>query len=328
MELINENKYESESQDLSNTNTLNTVKITIPSIPETYTFSRKCYDIDILSNVMPKSEFDKIINKASFVFGDCLSQKRQNDKFEEAFSVKITRPLSLFFILLFVIFFCITQSSNKNYVTFAISILFLLGGIGLTIYEGIRSFCRKNRKYYTLQEIILKNMTEYFEKVNQKLAEEKKNLLFEFLPDDQNILCNVFQENNAINDNYKNNNENLNKISFNNSSSFSNKSKSSISEENNETNNLNLLKLKNNDSSSSHESKKEELVSESNKSQKKKTENNKVVPKDYGNEIINTDSPMIKNNNLEEEKKPKQTKKENTRKKNSKRDATKHNSLI
>ena len=322
MELIKENNNESKSQNSSNRNSIKTIKITIPSIPDTYTFSRKCYDIDLLSNIILKSEFDKIINKASFVFGDCLSEKRKNDKFEEPFSVKIIRPLSLLFIVLFALIFYVTQNSSGNYATFFVSILFSIGGIGLTIYMSLRNFCRKNRKYYTLQEIIEKNMIEYFKKVNKKLSEEKRNIFFEFSPDDQSIICNVLQDKNVIKNN-KNKKNNIDKISLNNSSSFSNKSKSSISEENNEMKNL-QLKLNNNESSSYHESKKEDSFSESNK----KSGNNNVIHKDYGTENINTDEPMMQNNDLDDEDITTQKKRENTRHRNSKKDSLKHNSRI
>ena len=325
MEFINENNYENDSNNSSSTNSLNTLKFTIPSIPDTYTFSRKCYDEDMLSSIISKADFDKIINKASFVFGDCLAQKKQNDKFEEAFSVKITRPVSLFFIVLFVLFFYLTQNYFENLITFLISILFLLGGIGLTIYEGLRSFCKKNRKYYTLQEIIAKNMIEYFDEINQKLSEDKKNLFFEFLPDDQNIICNIIQDD-VIHD-FKSSKSDSDNISFNNSSSFSNKSKSNISG-NNKINDLQVLKLKNNESMSDRESKKIDLVSDSNKSKEKKSDDKKVMTKDYGVENIKTEEPMINNNDLEDNKIIRPRKKENMRKKTSKRDSTLHNSLI
>lgn len=293
---------EEKNESQNSNKDLKSVKLVIPSIPDTYTFSRKCYDHDILSNIITKSEFDKIINKASLVYGDCLFQKKKNDKFEESFSVKITRPLSLFLIFLFVVFFYITQQSVGNMITFIISILFLFGGIGLTIYEGLKSFCRKNRKYYTLQEIIEKNLAEYFEIVNKNLVEDQKQLYFEFIPDSQNIECNLFVDNIKV----KNDSSQiLNKVEeekmvSNNNSFISDEGRKNNQNHNNNEQELNLhMRLKENESSKGDKNDRESEKSQSNQNNSKESKKKKKVNiKESGNYInTNTEQPLIEEEN-------------------------------
>lgn len=244
MELINENKNSEDEYEGEET-IFNGVTLEIPSIPETYTFSRKCYDPDILSKVLSKSEFDKIINKASIIYGDCLLKKKKADKFEAEPSLKVTRPLSLIFLILFVIMFYIGQSSYGNLVIFIISLVCILGSIGVTIFEGLKSYCRKNRKYSTLQEIIEKDLLDYCDEVNQKLLQDGKAILFTFNSNNQSLMCKVSNENEDENNDDNFFNVNRNNANRNNPHQIPT---SKFAQQNSNSYNNNIINTDNNDS--------------------------------------------------------------------------------
>ena len=99
--------------------------IRIPSLEGSYTFARNRYEPEILNEYILKNDFDKIINKASRLYGDSILKKRANDTFYiKKCSNKLT-IISLICIFFYVLFFYLTQIGK--------------GGLPMFIFSAILS---------------------------------------------------------------------------------------------------------------------------------------------------------------------------------------------
>lgn len=168
--------------------------IVVPSIDEAYAFRRDCYDHTILAEIIDKPQFDKIINRASVVMGNCLLEKTKNDTFTHPLRFKIISVTSVVCLLLFVLLFIFSESQSEPLFLFITSVIFLVLGVLLILIESIISYFTPIRHYISLSHIITINMNNYFEKVNQQLNDEDKDLVFEFDPEYRSIRVTVLQQ--------------------------------------------------------------------------------------------------------------------------------------
>ena len=175
--------------------------IRIPSLDDTYTFARNRYDSEILNDYILKTDFDKIINKASRIFGDSILKKRANDTFfMTRKSSKLTK-ISIACVFLFVLFFYLSQIGKASLVMFIFSAFFCCLGLIITLYQTYSSFfVRENRKYKTVEEIINEDMDNYLKTVNNNLSFQNINgsLKFSYHPEDRSIECKVYNSQNDI----------------------------------------------------------------------------------------------------------------------------------
>jgi hypothetical protein len=169
--------------------------IIIPSIPNAYCFKRNCYSYDILGSRLSKEEFDTIINKASIILGNTLLKKRSNDSFKIPLHTKVLILISIICLVLYVIFFFACEAAEKGgTVLFVFSLIFIIGSMGITLYQSYSNFFRPTRQYKTVSELIKEDITEYLNEVNAKLDGKDNNYItFKLHENDRSIECIVLQ---------------------------------------------------------------------------------------------------------------------------------------
>ena len=175
--------------------------IRIPSLDDTYTFARNRYDSEILNDYILKTDFDKIINKASRIFGDSILKKRANDTFFISRKSNKLTIISLICIFFYVLFFYLTQIGKGGLPMFIFSAIFCSAGLLINLYQTYSSyFVRENRQYMTVEEIITEDLTKYLENVNNNLPLQNTNgstLTFSYNSDDRSIECKIYKNRNG-----------------------------------------------------------------------------------------------------------------------------------
>jgi len=173
--------------------------IRIPSLDDSYTFARNRYDSEILNDYILKTDFDKIINKASRIFGDSILKKRANDTFFISRKSNKLTIISLICIFLFILFFYLSQIGKSSLVMFIFAAFFCCLGLIINLFQTYSSFfVRENRKYKTVEEIINEDMNQYLKNVNNNLSFQNINgsLKFSYNPEDRSIECKVYKSQN------------------------------------------------------------------------------------------------------------------------------------
>ena len=170
-------------------------KITIPSIPQAYYFDSGTYSVRILQDYITKKDYDNIINKASRIFGDCLLDKKANDKFFIPLRTKVLSGISCLCLVLYVLFFYLCQKDNDDngIIYFTFSLISIGLGVGIVLFQSYSNFFRKPRTHVTLGDIMKKKLEKYFSEVNQALSVKGiNNIVFSYNSTDRSIDCQVF----------------------------------------------------------------------------------------------------------------------------------------
>lgn len=239
--------------------------IKIPSLEGSYTFARNRYDPEFLNEFILKNDFDKIINKASRLYGDSILKKRANDTFFIKKSSNKLTLISLICIFFYVLFFYLAQIGKGGLVMFIFSAIFCCAGLLINLYQTYSSyFVRENRQYMTVEEIITEDLTKYLENVNKNLPLQNANgsvLTFSYNSDDRSIECKIYKNKNG-NDSYQDDMRNI--FSSENSKTESNLNSEDISDNNKKD----KKKISASDRSNSESN--NESISSSNISNKKK----------------------------------------------------------
>ena len=162
----------------------------IPSLKDRYSFKRKTYDAKLLSNIIENKEYENIILNASKKNGETLVMKKKNNSFiYENFLMLI----SLIGLVLFVIFAYTFESHKKSKFLFIITAIIIISEIIITLYLCIFNFCRKD---LPLDDMIEKNLNNYFEKINQQLNLQKNGKIkFVYDKENKSIKCLIKKNN-------------------------------------------------------------------------------------------------------------------------------------
>jgi len=170
--------------------------LNIPHLKDRYSFKRKTYDSKLLSNIIEFKEYENIILNASKKIGDTLNEKKKINSF---IFEKITMSISLFALVLFIIFAYSYESRKKSIFLFILTAIIIIGQIILTLFLCIYNFCKND---IPIDDMIEKNLNIYFEKINEHLNIEKNGTI-KFLYDKDNKYINCLIKKNDKNNNKK-----------------------------------------------------------------------------------------------------------------------------
>lgn len=194
--MINDsNQSHSNEQSNRTDDSLQIVKVYIPSLPGAYAFNPNCYNKAKLSRQLNKTEFDDIIFKASRILGDSLLQKNNNDKFEIP---KRTILLGIVYLvcLVFFILFCYlsrNHSKAKEIAILVFAFIFAAVALGIIGYQSLSSFFERTREYKSLNDIIKRDLAQFCRDTNLALTNSgRKNVKFNFNSANRSLECLVF----------------------------------------------------------------------------------------------------------------------------------------
>ena len=164
-------------------------KIIITLNEQSYTFDKKSYKPEFLSDIINKIEWDNIITEASKIMGQSWSKKRMNDQ------IKLPRWIVVLAILcvLLTIIYTITLYLSTSYegdasFLLAISVVSIVVGLALSIALAIYNFTRKLGKFYTLDEIMQEDIDKFLAVINLNF---EGKLEFIYQPQTKWIECNI-----------------------------------------------------------------------------------------------------------------------------------------
>jgi hypothetical protein len=173
--------------------------IIIPSKEGSYVFNRLTYDEDFLGDLITKSEYDKIISDASKIMGNALLKKKKNDIFKVSNTNKFICILCIVFLLAYVITLSTSKNSDDPKSLIFLSLFFIIGSLIMSIAQSLHNFYKPIRKYFTVDEIIKKDLDEYFDEINGAFYFSKVgdkfvytgSIHFTFIPGEKKIICNI-----------------------------------------------------------------------------------------------------------------------------------------
>lgn len=204
----NEQEQNNTLQNIQNTNEnargQDYKYILIYSKEGSYCFDKNCYNEEALEGIITKYEFLKIVEEASKIMGNALLTKRKLDHFEVSNWTICISCFSLSLVVVYLFLIYLAQGSTNNGETYlVISIILVTVAISVTFIQSIYNFCRKTRKYRTLDEIIKTELDNYFENINNTYYFSKINnkyiftgsLHFQYLEGKKIIECTVERAN-------------------------------------------------------------------------------------------------------------------------------------
>lgn len=185
-------------------------KITIACNEKSYTFDKKAYKYEFLSEYISQNDWNNILSEASKVMGSSWSKKRVNDQIKLP---KLIIGLACLSVLLTVVYMVTlylagnTDDDNESAYLMAIAIVSISSGSVLALGLAIYNFTRKVRKFKTLDDIMQNDIDNYLFEINAKY---KNKLEFIYIPTTKWIECNIMMKKDTDNDERKkfiNNNE-------------------------------------------------------------------------------------------------------------------------
>lgn len=173
--------------------------IIIPSKEGSYVFNRLTYDEEFLGELITKCEYDKIISNATKIMGNALLKKKKNDIFKVSNTNKFISILCTVFLLVYVITLQSAKNSDDPKTLISLSLLFIICSLILTVSQSLYNFFKPIRKYLTVDEIIKKDIDEYFASINDTFYFKKVDskfvytgsMHFSFIPGEKKIICNA-----------------------------------------------------------------------------------------------------------------------------------------
>jgi hypothetical protein len=175
----------------------NTNIIIIPAVPGAFCFHPHTYNESLLPELISKKDYDLIVYKASKIMGNSILKKRKFDNFEVSNTMLVLFAVSFILILTFFFLFYSAQGSDGVSAMIVVSLVLLVVGLGIALAQAFYSFCRKTRKYKTLEDIIQEDLTIFFEGINNtyyfvKIRNKFKyngSLHFVYVPNKKYIKC-------------------------------------------------------------------------------------------------------------------------------------------
>ena len=177
------NSYYSEEEIMKKT-------IRIPSREGTYSFNRFTYEAEAFRDIITKFEYDNIIENASKIMGNSLLKKKRNDKFEVSYWTMGLSLFSLILIICYLFILYLAQDSTNPEAMIYLAIIFVSASLLIITVSAFYNFFRATRKYQTIDEIIKKDLDQYFENINNKYS-FTRTVYFTYISEKKIIECQV-----------------------------------------------------------------------------------------------------------------------------------------
>jgi hypothetical protein len=146
-------------------------KIEINCRQTSLTWDKSTYKENILSGIIEKVEFDAVLDNASKILGKALEKKRKNDDIKLPRYIIVLSSISIICSVLYIILISLAIQSEDNSTTLVIiSVIFLIVAVFIAFVLSIYNFCRKHRKYKTMEVFIQDDLDLYFGQMNTKFA--------------------------------------------------------------------------------------------------------------------------------------------------------------
>lgn len=149
---------------------------------ESYTFESNTYQ-SVLNDVITKKEYTNIINTCSNLVGHCMVKKKKNDTIVFPKVITWFMLLSTFFLIAY--FSCLAVSfyeieNLKNETTMIVAVICVVFSIAISLGLSIYNFLRPKRKFQPLSYFIVKDISEYLDKINEKYNGKVHFELFDY----------------------------------------------------------------------------------------------------------------------------------------------------
>lgn len=143
-------------------------RIVIKANLQNYTFPKETYKTEYISHLIPKDQYDLIIEKASKILSQAWMKKRENDKINLPGFVTGLSVLSVILTIAYMIMIYYSTTVKDGTALLVVSIICVIIATAIAFGLSIYNFCRKMGTFKTVQEIIREDLLELFSGINQQ----------------------------------------------------------------------------------------------------------------------------------------------------------------
>ena len=176
--MIEENQYLNKKQERPSN------KIFIKAKEQLYTFEKGTYNEELLCEIIPRKEYDEIIESCGKTMGQSWAEKRTNDQIKIPKGVIFLSAIAILLTIAYMILLYLSTTSENGTALFVISIICIASASIIVFGMSIYNFCRKIGKFKSLDQIIKDNLQKDFDLINSKYTklnieydETKKQLI-------------------------------------------------------------------------------------------------------------------------------------------------------
>lgn len=157
-----------------------------------YIYPQNTY-CEALESYISEGKYEEIIERASKAMQKAFSDKRKHDVLKTPFENKVVGGLALLFVILFIICTSISLSNQYAESLLNVSIVFISLGLILNIWLSLYNFCRKDRKYISLDEFFSKHMNNLLTTVNHEMQSNRyqRFLQWSYLEEKRALMINL-----------------------------------------------------------------------------------------------------------------------------------------
>ena len=162
-------------------------KLEVPCRKTSLTYDKTVYREDILNEIIDQDEFDKIIDECSKILGEAIDKKRENDEVKVPKFIVILSVVATILALVYVICLFCAASNDSDAATFfvVLGVACLTGAGGIAFVLSLFNFCRKIKKFKTLESYVKDDMDYYLDRVNAGFASKCE---FKFYPHKDEVI--------------------------------------------------------------------------------------------------------------------------------------------
>lgn len=135
-----------------------------------YTFEKGTYKEDLLSELLPKTRYDEIIEEAGRTMGQSWATKRSNDQIKIPNTVIVLSIAAVLLTIVYMVTLYTSTTAEEGTALFVVSIICISSASFIVFGLSIYNFCRKIGKFKSLDMIIKEDLDSYFAKLNNEFS--------------------------------------------------------------------------------------------------------------------------------------------------------------
>lgn len=164
---LNDSSFNNNNNSNQKSNLL-TNKIKIYAKDQLYTFEKDKYNGNLLSNILSKNEFDKIIENCSKLMGQSWVEKRTKDQVKIPSWIIGFSILSVILTIVYMITLYLSTTVENGTALFVVSIICISSASLIVFGMSIYNFCRKIGHFESLSSIIKDKLDTELKQANNK----------------------------------------------------------------------------------------------------------------------------------------------------------------
>ena len=171
--------------------------IVIPANIKSCKFYQEAYSEEYLGDIIPKEDFDHIINECSKIMINCWVINKSNEKVKSPNHIKILSLISWISVLVYIGLMISGLFASNYSLFFFTGLMTLIGSTTSILLYAIMNHLRQINKGKSFKELLKSYLDAYYKQINSKFL---GYLHFNFVPNGYYIECNILKKFDKAND--------------------------------------------------------------------------------------------------------------------------------